>query len=260
MSAAAAADAVVPRPCLAGVRQIVRLNWPWYAAAVAVGAGGLLAGGAGVPCAVACAAAALGATTLLLALASLVAAAWIYDVSPLRGRLFVRDLLPRAPRRWVNLHCGLDDTSDALRRLFPGAQGLAVDVFEGREGASPSIRRARALAGLAADATPGRGHRVPVADGTADAVTLVFSAHEVRRRAAREDLFREVSRVLAADGAALVVEHVRDCANFAAFGPGALHFQPASEWRRLAALAGLEVDLETRITPFVRVLRLRRSR
>ena len=69
---------------------------------------------------------------------------------------------------------------------------------------------------------------------------------------------REIRRVLTPSGTLLLVEHTRDAANFAAFGPGFFHFLPRNEWRRLAGMSGLELISEQRMTPFVTVMRIRR--
>ena len=88
---------------------------------------------------------------------------------------------------------------------------------------------------------------------------LYFAAHELRRADAREAFFRELARVVAPGGSVLLVEHLRDLANAAAFGPGALHFLPRNEWLRLAALSRLRVSRETKLTPFVSAFFLERA-
>ena len=55
-----------------------------------------------------------------------------------------------------------------------------------------------------------------------------------------------------------MVEQLRDWKNFAVFGPGFVHFFPAKEWRKVTRRAGLEVEEEFGMTPFVRVFLLRR--
>lgn len=68
----------------------------------------------------------------------------------------------------------------------------------------------------------------------------------------REALFDELRRVLKPSGRVILVEHIRDLPNIAAFGPGAWHFQTRREWMRLAALAGFSTVQEITKTAFVR--------
>jgi hypothetical protein len=57
----------------------------------------------------------------------------------------------------------------------------------------------------------------------------------------------------------VVAEHLRNWANFAAFGPGFLHFFSRRTWARCFRQARFVIDLEFSITPFIRVFVLRRS-
>ena len=47
-------------------------------------------------------------------------------------------------------------------------------------------------------------------------------------------------------------------ANFAVYGPGAMHFQPLATWQARAVEAGLSIDSTTAITPFVHRMVCRR--
>ena len=98
-----------------------------------------------------------------------------------------------------------------------------------------------------------------LASNSCDAIVVAFAAHELRDARTRELFFDELHRALAPHGRVILVEHVRDWANFAAFGPGVLHFQSRVEWLRLAAHAHLKVADERRITPFVMVLTVEKS-
>lgn len=243
-----------------GLWQIARYNWPQYAGAALV----ILAAGTWL---------CFGTESLgwlrpavwiaaLLAgwwsLASLVASHWIYDVSELYRWTWIPSMLSAKPRNWLNLHAGLDESSVALRELFPGSAGHICDFYDAAEMSEPSIQRARAEQG-SPSAQHISHHRFPFGEEAFDTVFLLFAAHELRLALSREALFLEIRRVLAPLGTILLVEHVRDLANFAAFGPGFLHFMPGNEWRRLAKIAGLEIAKEQRITPFVKIILLRRS-
>jgi SAM-dependent methyltransferase len=73
----------------------------------------------------------------------------------------------------------------------------------------------------------------------------------MRRPADRAALFAELRRVCAPGGRVVIVEHLRDAANFLAFGPGFFHFLPRRVWteepRGCLALVG-----ELPLTPFLR--------
>jgi len=190
---------------------------------------------------------------------SLLVSHYVYDRSPLYDLNWVRRELPKAPQRWINVHAGVDETSQLLAQLFPRAVGEILDIHDPEEMTEASIRRARRTHRLLMRSKPADWRALPIADDTIDAAFLFFAAHEFRRDEARTQLFRELARVLRSDGELSIVEHVRDCANFLAFGPGFLHFFSRSDWLRTAAAAGLQVRTEKSITPFVRVFTLRKA-
>ena len=249
-----------------GVRQIVRLNWPFYAAAVVVVAAAppiiqLLpaAGWIRVP---------LYAGTGLVAS---LAASWIvYDRSRLMQWDWVLQALGFHPSSWINLHAGLDESTPALRAMFKEAGGRVFDIFDPERMTESSIIRARTVARLRSQGERRRGRReageperadfrrLPVATGTIDAALLLLSAHELRTDEARTALFTELRRVLGPGGRVVVAEHLRDAANFFAFGPGFLHFHSRRTCTRCFARTRFDIHAEFPITPFVRVFVLRR--
>jgi ubiquinone/menaquinone biosynthesis C-methylase UbiE len=81
----------------------------------------------------------------------------------------------------------------------------------------------------------------------------------VRAADGRTQLLRETCRVLKAGGHVVLVEHLRDFANFLAFGPGFLHFHSANSWLGSLREAGLQVEKQGRITPFVHCFVLRKA-
>jgi SAM-dependent methyltransferase len=251
-----------------GLRRIVRLNWPFYAAAGALvviappvvrwlpvagwihmllyGAIGVVAGW----------------------LVASLAASWIvYDRSRLMRWDWVLQALGFDPASWINIHAGLDESTPALRAIFKDARFRVFDMFDDREMTEPSIARARVHSRRELrrgqrplDETPERVdfRRLPVATGSIEAALLLLSAHELRTDAARIALFTELRRVLGPGGRIVIAEHLRDAANFLAFGPGFLHFHSRRTWTRCFARTRFDIHAEFPITPFVRVFVLRR--
>jgi ubiquinone/menaquinone biosynthesis C-methylase UbiE len=79
----------------------------------------------------------------------------------------------------------------------------------------------------------------------------------VRDAAERAAFFAELRRVTRPDGAIIVVEHLRDTANFLAYTIGFLHFHARRSWLATYQAAGLRVTQEVKITPFITAFILR---
>lgn len=243
-----------------GVHQIVRLNWPFYAAAAALAVATEMSirwlpiahAGRFVLHTM--------AAVALVWMAGSLAASWIiYDYSRLSKWEWVRNTLAFRPRTWLNVHSGLDESTPAVQRLLAPARGRVFDIFDPLEMSERSIARARRLCRPAVDPEAVDFRHLPVGDASIDAAFLLLSAHELRSEAARGTLFGELRRVLSPAGRVIVAEHLRNWANFAAFGPGFLHFLSRRTWTRSFARADLVIDREFSITPFIRVFVLRRS-
>ncbi|HEX6462873.1 MAG TPA: methyltransferase domain-containing protein [Vicinamibacterales bacterium] len=239
--------------------KIVQFNWPFYAAAVATAIG--------VPSIAARLAliwpirAVMYAGTVLVVMwiVASVAASWIvYDWSRLMEWDWMLQALGFSPKSWINLHAGYDPSTPALRKVFKDADGRVFDIFDPKEMTEPSIRQARRLARNAVAADAVDFHHLPVPTGTIDVATLLLSAHELRSEQARSALFTELRRILGPGGRVVVAEHLRDWANFLAFGPGCFHFHSRRTWTRCFSRHRFDIHREFSITPFVRVFVLRR--
>ena len=251
-------SAIALRRPYQGVIQILRFNWRRYLVTFAVVGVALPAlphlgpmGRAGMLACIAPAA--------FWLVSSLLVSHYVYDRFPLYDLTWLSRALTRMPRRWINIHCGLDETSHLLMAVFPDAAGQVVDIFDPRVMTESSILEARrSRRGAGAD-VPARYDDLAFESNTFDAAFCIFAAHELRAQAQRVRLFKEVARVLEVGGEFVVMEHLRDWRNFLAFGPGFLHFFSQRAWRKAASHAGLAQRSEFSMTPFVHVYILRRT-
>jgi SAM-dependent methyltransferase len=241
-----------------GVVQILRFNWPFYlGAAIAVGLA-MLALPFLHP---------IWRVALLLAVtpaafwmvASLIVSHYVYDRFPLYDLNWIARTLPKTPRKWINIHSGFDETSGLLAATFPGSASQVVNIYDSQTMTEGSIQKAQGRNEDAIPSVAARYDALAFSADSFDAAFLIFAAHELRRHDQRVKLFREVARILVPGGDVILVEHSRDFWNFVAFGPGFLHFFSQRAWRKAASEAGLILQTEFSMTPFVHVYNLRKA-
>lgn len=191
--------------------------------------------------------------------ASIAVSHYVYDRFPLYHLTWLSDALARKPRRWINIHCGLDEASDALAAVFPDSDGEVLDIFDPRIMTEPSIQQARQVSRSVIAARHAHYDDLEVAAESFDTAFCIFAAHELRRPSERVRLFKQIAWVLALGGDFVLIEHLRDWRNFLAFGPGFLHFFSDRAWRNAASQAGLALRSQFSLTPFVHVYILRRT-
>lgn len=242
-----------------GVVQIVRFNWRFYAFTLA---GCLVAALAAwqLPFLWMRASLWLGIlATMYLTAASLAVSHYVYDRSGLYRMEWLLALLPNRPERWINIHAGLDETSPLLRSLLPGGQTVTLDIYDAKIMTEPAIAVARQTTVPPVPCIAAQTNDLPLSDSSYDTAFLIFAAHELRAHEARVQFFVELARVLQPEGSIVLVEHLRDAANFAAFGPGAMHFLSRATWERTFMDSGWRIVREAAHTPFVHAFVLGRA-
>ena len=250
-----------PRSKWHGVREIIQFNWRFYLAGIIALAAGVVALKlvAVGPVVKWLAWAGLGTAAFWMVM-SVVASHWVYDRSIICKWKWIPGCLPQRPQRWANIHAGLDESSPTLRKLFAGSRGEILDIFDPVEMTEASIAEARRNPGNKLPATRANLRELPLESGEFDALFLLFAAHEIRHDEPRARFFSELNRLLKPGGRIVIAEQLRDWKNFIAYGPGCFHFQSRGTWHRAAVQAGLVIEKEFAITPFVRIFVLAKQR
>lgn len=248
------------RAKFAGVLGILQYNWHYYATSLcAILCIWALLWLRLLPRTVGIALIVAAAVVAFWSLISVLASYYIYDHAGVTRWGWIPSTLSFPPRRWLNIHAGLDESTLALSRLLPNTRYEALDIYDSREMTEPSIARARLMRAPAQPALVGKLDALPLPDRDRDTLFVLFAAHEIRQPDRRAEFFREVARVMANSGQLVLVEHLRDWKNFVAFGPGFLHFYSRREWLRLAKTARLTIEHEVSATPFVRCFLMRKA-
>jgi len=245
-----------------GMLMIARFNWPFYLVAsilLCLSVLGLI-GLSGWMLKTGCGVAVAGCLWFLIG--SLGVSHWVYDLSDLYRWKWLEGLSGRFEQPIKSIafcHAGLDETSGALKQKFPVAVWHVLDHFDAVTMTEPSIRRARRWFPPSADTISCAYSAWQCSSATADVIFGILGIHELRSHEERVAWFREAKRCLALHGHIILVEHVRDLANFIAFGPGFLHFHSVRTWRHSWHEAGLVCEHTLRVTPFIRVFLLKSS-
>lgn len=229
-----------------GVRNVVSFNWHWYViallATIAFFVSAIYFGQPSLYI--------VGLAIALSAFISIVVSYYVYDRSGLYTFDWIDDKFAHA-KIVLNIHAGFDETTEGLIARLPDSNIRAFDFYEPGKHTEPSIRRAQHATRSRVESTKIRTSELPVADSSADAIFVIFAAHEIRDSDERVIFFRELSRAVGESGVIAVTEHLRNAANFIAYNVGAFHFLPRSTWLSTFNGAGLCVTSEIEITPFV---------
>ena len=238
------------RKPLQGLRNVVRFNWPYYAAAAtALLVLGLLAGfSTGVVRWISVGLIIVSVSVLSI---SLIVTVYVYDLTGFYKLEWLDDISVPDGARIVNINAGFDETSELISRRFPNAELIVCDFYDSQRHTEPSIARARKAYPPFEGTRPITASSLPFATGSVDAAFAIMSAHEIRDASEREALFAELHRSMDDDGKLVVVEHVRDAANVFAYTFGAWHFHSRPEWLQNFQNAGFAVTKEKKMTPFV---------
>ena len=236
----------------AGVGNIIRFNWHFYAVAVTV-ITVLLVGSNFLSDNVARVVQIVAALVLISMLISLSVSAYVYDLSDLYSFpwLTKNGIIPG--KQLVNIHAGFDETSHLLARVYPAATLTVFDFYNPQKHTEISIERARKAYPPFPGTVKISTDQIPLTEKSADTILLTLAAHEIRNHDERTVFLKKLGKVLQVDGQIVVTEHLRDFNNFLAFNLGFIHFHSRKTWMRNFKEAGLTVISESKHTPFLSV-------
>lgn len=187
-------------------------------------------------------------------IASVIASYVVYDASDLyKLAWWPKRCFQNAPRTGVLVHAGFDPASPAIQAKYPDLRLRVLDFFDPRRTTEASIQRAHRTAQPSLTEEKVSAISWPVESSSQDVVFALSAAHELRRPEERAAFFREAKRVLKNGGKVIVIEQLRDLANFACFGIAAFHFLSRRTWLASFASGGLTTTDEFSISPLIRV-------
>ncbi|MBS0027791.1 methyltransferase [Chitinophaga sp. 22321] len=234
----------VTRKPFQGVFNIIRFNWHFYLLSAMLLAAGLFFRHL-VPVQVLLWA--LVAATVL----SLGVSWYIYDASRLYELQWLDGLHIHSGAQIVNINAGFDETSQLLSQKYPGALLRVFDFYDPAKHTEVSIERARKVYPAYPGTETINTSAIPLPAASADVIFLFLAAHEIRDGQERSIFFEQLRHSLRENGRMVVLEHLRDARNFAAYNIGFLHFFSGAAWRQVFASAGLRIEKEIKITPFL---------
>ncbi|MDX1959822.1 MAG: hypothetical protein SFU98_14720 [Leptospiraceae bacterium] len=189
----------------------------------------------------------LASTSTIL---SLLASLYVYDLSNLYSLDWI--LKNGNEKQIININAGFDETSEILQKLFSHSKLQALDFYDSEKHTEISIERARKAYKPYPNTKKIQSDSLGLEKNSIDKIFVILSAHEIRDNKERVIFFKELKKILAADGQIYVTEHLRDWKNFIAYNIGFFHFYSKKSWLKVFTDADLNLVQEINITPFIK--------
>jgi len=238
---------------------LARYNWPLYAVCIGTVVCGIALALISIPFFLRVVALFAAATAGWFAIASFLAFHVMFDRPELLSGLWLQRCVSTPPKTCVQLSVCVEETTLPIATVFPAAACTNLDLFDESVMTEPAVARAKQSdehRALVKSASP---EALPLEDGSVELTVVMLAAHEVRDEQLRKKLFLELARITEDGGRIVIAEHLRDIAAALAFGPGLFHFYSRKTWVELATHAGLSIESEFSVTPFVHVFVLQEN-
>ena len=238
-----------------GVLNIIRFNWHFYAIAI-VFLCALLILNPFVDVAFKNYISIVLITVFTIILSSLIVSFYVYDLSNLYQLDWLDD--DKIQINIANISAGFDETSHLLELKFKNAKLTALDFYNPETHTEVSIKRARKAYPAYANTVIINTNHITLQNDSFDIIFMILAAHEIRNNDERIMFFKEASSILKPNGQIIVVEHLRDFANFLAYNIGFFHFLSKTSWLKTFQSSNLKITKIEKITPFITIFTLQK--
>jgi SAM-dependent methyltransferase len=180
---------------------------------------------------------------------SLVVSWYVYDLSGLYQFKWIAS--ENTSIAIININAGFDETSELLKAKFPKANLQVLDFYDPSQHTEVSIRRARKAYPPYPTTQTTSTEALPIASHSADAVFVIFAAHEIRDEKERILFFKELGRIIKPNKKIYLTEHLRDLPNFLAYNIGFFHFYSKKNWLEIFEKANIRLEEEIKPNHFI---------
>jgi SAM-dependent methyltransferase len=154
---------------------------------------------------------------------------------------------------FVNINAGFDETSFIIKKKYPKSDLKVFDFYNSEKHTEPAIVRARKVTLEYPETKKIEYNTIPLKDNSVDVIFLLSAAHEIRKNDEKVAFMIECKRICKSKGKIIMVEHLRDIANFLAFSVGFTHFFSSKTWQLVFKEAGFTSINERKFTPFMSI-------
>lgn len=196
---------------------------------------------------------------LIPTIISLIVTYYVYDYSKIYNLNFFVNLNIKSTDNLVNINAGFDEFSILIVDKFKTKNLHVFDFYNPSKHTEISIERARKVSKIHPNTKNIETSKLPLESNSVDYVFLLFAAHEIRNLKERTIFFQEVEKKITPNGKVIILEHLRDLPNFIAYTIGFLHFLSKKEWKKTFLNANLQIQSETKITPFLSLFILQKN-
>lgn len=185
----------------------------------------------------------------------LLVSAYVYDFSGFYNFDWLKKLNIEDTKGKLNLNinAGFDETSYIIKKILPQSDLQVYDFYNAIQHTEPAIIRARKVSLVYPNTQQINSNSIPLNDNSVDNIFLLSAIHEIRKQDEKVQFLKECHRVCKPNGNVIMVEHLRDFPNFAAFTIGFTHFFSKATWKKAFNDAGFTSFQETKFTPFMSI-------